>query len=1035
MLLSSSVPQPRVILLEGNDIDKQEEEEKEEALCEKEHNAAGENAAVTETESFLVSALASLELLEDSSAVKTTTITTFAHHRSSEYVDETETVITPTSFEPEEKVQTLESLPATTKEEETNFGARETTQPAAAAGDSHSPNLGATPSSDPLEPLDLNALSGLSDENGAYDLSQTLSPDELHFVLGAFQYHHDDNDDDRVVLRETDPVARYNNADNELPELHLEDFLDYKEAYHHDGDTIHSNSCADLLAIVDDLDHIFDYHSDGKSNKDDDDDDDHSSLGIDQVIYGGGGEEENDTTEQEKLEQEELTTHEDNDNEYVDPNNNTDDGRGESPYRWLRAASTGPAAASETNDDDEDRSKQDVLELLEQLGDLTLDFYQVDRYGRDHEEFEPLPIDDWNYREQPALQDYDDDEIDDLPAYLYCQPCHPSLEDTVTARPRTFGEVVPQLIDDRLDRVDDLAAVTDSDLDFLWQLQGLNLENSPLETMSSSLSPDQQPAADSDRAKDQPKNPTAAAASCTTSAVRPQAVKAAQPLLRAFQAQLAALNDQDSTNHQSSSPAGGSPINERACIGHKERILGMDLDETGQFLATSSQDATVRIWNASNHRLLSTLTMANKDFECLRVAWASSSWGQDKIDRDNGDYHCLLASGGADGVVKLWGCRDPLEGDWQCLEKLDHASYSHFHSTTEDDSDKPQVYALEFIDHWRALPSESTFDAASNNSFLMTSSDDHVHLWEIDAQKKARTDQNGSSEKQLHLREVFSLCFGDMHNVGYGVRMCSVTGSGILSGTAPAQETSTTGTTMLSSQASLPSKPFGGERNPQNLVYVFEARYCDVNGLLGVALSDGSLRLMNGRGLCLTILHLPGIQSHLTSFSWDSSGQRLATSVATGHVITWQVEWEQNDGGDEDGDCGDRTSAFSGTLLRPTVQAILSGGHEPGRPLFGALYCGSAGNNDTQQEELLLSWGVDGRLCLWDACACGEVESPMSVLLDKPDYPIYAVHARTEGIVVAGGGSEGGFVGIPVYLYDYPRGDDEQLSKKAKKNV
>jgi len=47
----------------------------------------------------------------------------------------------------------------------------------------------------------------------------------------------------------------------------------------------------------------------------------------------------------------------------------------------------------------------------------------------------------------------------------------------------------------------------------------------------------------------------------------------------------------------------------------------------------------------------------------------------------------------------------------------------------------------------------------------------------------------------------------------------------------------------------------------------------------------------------------------------------------------------------------------------------------------------------------------------------------LSILLHKPDYPIYAVDVFTSknggnSTIALGGGREGGFLGIPVHLYD-----------------
>jgi hypothetical protein len=80
----------------------------------------------------------------------------------------------------------------------------------------------------------------------------------------------------------------------------------------------------------------------------------------------------------------------------------------------------------------------------------------------------------------------------------------------------------------------------------------------------------------------------------------------------------------------------------------------------------------------------------------------------------------------------------------------------------------------------------------------------------------------------------------------------------------------------------------------------------------------------------------------------------------------------------------------------------------------------------------LLTWGVDGKVCLWDSNSIGEVCSPLCTLISQPEYPIYAldltvgrkntddsVEQERQALHMAiGGGSDGGFFGVPVYLYD-----------------
>jgi WD40 repeat protein len=241
----------------------------------------------------------------------------------------------------------------------------------------------------------------------------------------------------------------------------------------------------------------------------------------------------------------------------------------------------------------------------------------------------------------------------------------------------------------------------------------------------------------------------------------------------------------------------------------------------------------------------------------------------------------LLATAGADGTVKIWASKNPSEkNSFECFATLDHSDLDRVPSNPDDKKDKPQTYALQWIDHWDGLPVADN-EEASQNSFLLTSSDDFVHLWEVE---EAATSEETGALNILTFREVMSLQFKCFHEHGYGVSICQVTSSGLV-----LQSTSQGQANQKGSTARQAPKPFGGERNPNNMIFVFEAAYCAANSLLGVALSDGTLRLINGRGVCISIVSLPGCESHLTSFAWDVTGTRLATCVATGHVILWGV--------------------------------------------------------------------------------------------------------------------------------------------------
>ena len=441
------------------------------------------------------------------------------------------------------------------------------------------------------------------------------------------------------------------------------------------------------------------------------------------------------------------------------------------------------------------------------------------------------------------------------------------------------------------------------------------------------------------------------------------------------------------------------PPQERSCLGHKEVIYGLHFSDCGQFMATASQDATIRIWRSDNNTLVSTLEGHDKTSECLRVAWASQKWCN-LDDR----FQYILASGGANGIVKIWATSDVFSDSWSCVCTMDHAALQGrtMHQSSSEAADPPQVYALQFIDNWQGLAGNG---GSIKNSFLMTSSDDFIHLWEIDTLPSKQS-------MQLKLTEVMSIRFTCLDHFGYGVSVSRVTSHGINVPSADKTNAAEGGEEV--DPVDTKPQPFGGERNPNNLIFVFDASYCEENGLLGVALSDGSLRLVNGRGVCVSILQLPGCQSHLTSFSWDETGLRLASCVATGHLILWSLNMGDGHG-----------------RVIPSCTAVLEGGHEPGRPLFGSRYCG------VSDEDLVVSWGVDGKLCLWDSHSKGNIHAPISTLITKPEYPIYAVdiakNIKEDSDLVCrvgvGGGREELFIGIPVFMYDVTQ--DKRGIKRA----
>mmetsp|Transcript_475 Transcript_475/g.803 ORF Transcript_475/g.803 Transcript_475/m.803 type:complete len:832 (+) Transcript_475:128-2623(+) len=471
---------------------------------------------------------------------------------------------------------------------------------------------------------------------------------------------------------------------------------------------------------------------------------------------------------------------------------------------------------------------------------------------------------------------------------------------------------------------------------------------------------------------------------------------------------------------------------ERQCFGHKDKIFGIALSPCGKFCATASQDSTVCIWNVEKNSLVSTI-VGNKDFESLRVAWASDRWGKGVCSTDE-EQQCVRKDGdlifgtaGADGLAKIWqsldgakswieiGCLDHLidkkkEKDTKKLESIvEEGQEDQNDINRQEEVDGTEVYALQFIDDWTSLPTFYSQDERSSLGVIMTSSEDFIHIWKMTSSSSLGSKDTMAMKRQdtkagcsMNILKIMDIKFTHLEHGFGGVFVHINIGNKQLD--KPEWMKANSSNIVTNKRA------FGGDRNPDNLVYVFDAAQCPENGLLGAALSDGTLRLVNGRGACVTILQLPGCESHLTSFSWNKTGHRLASCVATGHVVLWDIDY------------GDGKGA-----VKPSCRAVLEGGHSTGRPLFGASYFGG------KNEDLLLSWGVDGKLCLWDSFSQGQIGAPICVLVSNESYPIYAVDVFEElasqeelrdrnakkSIIGVAGGNEGGFIGVPVSLYNF----------------
>ncbi len=60
---------------------------------------------------------------------------------------------------------------------------------------------------------------------------------------------------------------------------------------------------------------------------------------------------------------------------------------------------------------------------------------------------------------------------------------------------------------------------------------------------------------------------------------------------------------------------------QRSFLGHKETIFSVKFSSCQRFVASASQEATIKLWDVKSNRCVATLTGHHREYECLRVAW------------------------------------------------------------------------------------------------------------------------------------------------------------------------------------------------------------------------------------------------------------------------------------------------------------------------------------------------------------------------------------------------------------------------------
>ncbi|KAG5177883.1 WD40-repeat-containing domain protein [Tribonema minus] len=459
-------------------------------------------------------------------------------------------------------------------------------------------------------------------------------------------------------------------------------------------------------------------------------------------------------------------------------------------------------------------------------------------------------------------------------------------------------------------------------------------------------------------------------------------------------------------------------------LGHKGRVFDFQFHPTVHSRAAScSEDGTVRVWDVQ--RGVSIASAKGSKDEVLRICWAPP--GTPGID---------LASGSADGLVRLWAMSAATSTATRGAPGRDGSSAAALRCVKTLDvkaaaGGDGQVYALQFIGADGGGSSSGISGSGSSNGSsggsgsgssgsgssgssgsggnLMVAADDAVSLWDVGTGVVTRRWAFSSSAQHAH---------------------------------------------------------GGAARNPDNQVFVFDAKVCcgsggsgGGDGTLAAALSDGTVRVQPlDSELPASTLHPCGSGSnsgggggssgggggaaHLTAVAWAPDGSALAACGGGGGVEVWDARtWT-------------RRAALQAQALAVSVRERLRcaantqyGDHLPAaahsRPVYGVMFCASA-------PQLLLSWSSDGTLKAWDWGAAAndmnggdfaplQQRSTAAQLVDvmritcqhrevlsSGDYPIlHCALARDASSVVVAGGDSGArgaaMTGVPVLSSgDYP---------------
>lgn len=252
---------------------------------------------------------------------------------------------------------------------------------------------------------------------------------------------------------------------------------------------------------------------------------------------------------------------------------------------------------------------------------------------------------------------------------------------------------------------------------------------------------------------------------------------------------------------------------------------------------SASEDGTARVWDLSSGKCVKSLQGHNKKFEVLRACWVPPGTADDSV---------AIATGSADGTVRLWGIRGSDDsggggggagdGDkgtgverFQALKVVGQLRHRN-----EAKGLDGQVYSCQFITtdcgdvNGASSPTSGTLR-------LLTASDSTVHLWDVETRKRV----------------------------------------------------------ALQALSKVGDHSIGGQRNPDDVPFIFDAKPRPGSGssTLAVALSDGTVRVGDilGKGGQTEVLR-GSSNTHLTSLAWSEDGAVLASCGGNGTVTVWDAK-------------------------------------------------------------------------------------------------------------------------------------------------